>query len=285
VDVTNKNRQLAALDSTVGAPKAAVLAARCRDINPDLELDVRRAFLGPDGAADALLRPGGPAGPCAYDYVVDCIDSVAPKRDLIVAAVAAGARVASSMGAGGRLDPSRVRVCDLSQTYGDPLAANMRKQLRKRGVVAGVAVAWSDEPVRPGSLMEAAERSKFKRSFYGTCAYMPALFGLSLAAWVVADATGNAIGGGYAPLAPSVGEHAATIAAAKAAKRNAARARSAAATAAAAATGQPPAAAKLPAAAAAAPQPPRPGQPAAAPFAWAAGLEAGVGMGLDGTGL
>lgn len=157
VDATNRNRQLIALRSTVGRPKAEVLAERLLDVNPALRLTALQRFLDPEGAAALLVRPPQegeeppppapphlhphphphPAPPPTphYDYVLDCIDSIAPKVALIAAAARAGSRVVSAMGAGGRVDPSRVRLVDAAHTQGDALGRAVRKGLKKSGVV------------------------------------------------------------------------------------------------------------------------------------------------------
>lgn len=118
-----------------------------------------------------------------YHYVIDCIDSVAPKQALLLAGHAAGVHVVSSMGAGGRLDPSRVRLADISATYNDAFAAVVRKGLRKSGVTSGITVVFSDELARPASL--ALTEQKYKKSYFGTCSYIPALFGLYIASHVI----------------------------------------------------------------------------------------------------
>jgi tRNA A37 threonylcarbamoyladenosine dehydratase len=176
VDTTNRNRQLPALRSSVGQRKAEVVAARLRDINPQLRLTVKQEFLDPLAAA-ALVQEQ------TYDYVIDCIDSVAPKQALLLAGHAAGAHVVSSMGAGGRLDPSRVRLADISETYNDAFAAVVRRGLRKAGVGRGITVVFSDELAKPASL--ALTQQQYKKSYFGTSSYIPGLFGLYIASHVI----------------------------------------------------------------------------------------------------
>lgn len=178
VDLTNTNRQLPALHSTVGTPKTEVMARRMRDINPDLELRVIQQFLDPE-AVQELITP-------EFDYVFDCIDSIQPKQYLIVACKQKGVRVISSMGAGGRLDPSKVQVADISKTYNCPFAQQMRKGLRRKGVKGGVTAVFSSELVDKNTCM-LTDGSNFKRSFYGTISYIPALFGLYMASVVIRE--------------------------------------------------------------------------------------------------
>ncbi len=176
VAASNINRQLPALLSTVGRPKAEVMAERIRDINPDCRLTLITDFLTPANIP-ALL-------PADVDYVVDCIDSLNCKVALIVEAHVRGLRVASSMGAGNKLDPTRVKVSDISETEVDPLARVARKRLRKRGVNGGVLVVWSDEAGRPPRPPEPVSQGR-ARAVNGTIAYLPPLFGLMLAGVVV----------------------------------------------------------------------------------------------------
>lgn len=178
VDITNTNRQLPALHSTVGRPKTEVMAERMRDINPDLDLRVRSEFLTP-AEVKSLISP-------EFDYVFDCIDSIQPKQYIIVACKQQGVRVVSSMGAGGRTDPSSVRVADISETFNCPFAQQVRKGLKRKGVRRGVTVVFSSEPVDRATMM-LSEGSRFKKSFYGTCSYIPALFGLHMASVVVRE--------------------------------------------------------------------------------------------------
>lgn len=177
VAASNINRQLPALLSTVGQPKAEVVAARIRDINPDCRLHVVREFLVPERIAEQI--------PDGLDYVVDCIDSLNCKVSLVVHAVERGVPVASSMGAGNRLDPSRIRLADISRTCVCPLASVMRKRLRKRGIAKGVLTVFSDEPGRPPLPPQPVEGRGRPRAVNGTISYMPPLFGLMLAGAVV----------------------------------------------------------------------------------------------------
>ena len=178
VDITNTNRQLPALHSTVGQAKAEVMATRIRDINPDIDLRVINSFLGPEEVRN-LITP-------EFNYVFDCIDSIQPKQDIVVTCKQKGIRVVSSMGAGGRIDPSQVRVADISETYNCPFAQQVRKGLKRKGVRRGVTVVFSSELVDISTMM-LTDGSKFKKSFYGTCSYIPALFGLHMASVVVKD--------------------------------------------------------------------------------------------------
>lgn len=176
VAVSNINRQLPALLSTVGQSKVAVMAARIRDINPDCRLSVITDFLTPDNV-DALL-------PADADYALDCIDSLNCKVALIVAAHRRGIPIAASMGAGNKLDVSRVRLADIAKTEMDPLARLVRKRLRRQGVYKGVLTVFSDEPGRPPRAPEPVFQGR-PRAVNGTLSYLPPLFGLMLAGAVV----------------------------------------------------------------------------------------------------
>jgi tRNA A37 threonylcarbamoyladenosine dehydratase len=176
VAASNINRQLPALLSTVGQRKADVMAARIRDINPACRLTMLTDFLTPENIPDLL--------PNDADYVIDCIDSLNCKIALIVTARERGLAVAASMGAGNKLDVTRVKVSDISKTEVDPLAAIVRKRLRKRGVHKGVLCAWTDEPGAAPLPPEEVSHGR-ARAVNGTISYMPPLFGLMLAGAVI----------------------------------------------------------------------------------------------------
>jgi len=179
VDPSNKNRQLVALDSTVNLPKADIMAARMRDINPELNLTVIKEFLTPDLMLD-LATP-------KFDWVIDCIDSLQPKLYFLGAAVTNGVKVASSMGAGGRVDPQKIRIAPIFETDCCRFAYKVRKGLRRKGFAnANIMAVYSEELVNRDSL-QLTDGSNFKRSYYGTISYLPALFGINLASIVIRD--------------------------------------------------------------------------------------------------
>lgn len=176
VDITNINRQLPALHSTVGQSKVELMAARLMDINPELKLTAINEFLSPERAFE-LVGPD-------FDYVLDCIDSVTPKLNLILAAKRKKVKVISNMGAGGKYEASKVKVTDISKTNYCPLAKVIRKRLKKEGISGGVKVVYSNECPDETSL-KMTDGSNFKKSFYGTNSWMPCLFGLHAAETVV----------------------------------------------------------------------------------------------------
>lgn len=177
-DPTNKNRQLTALDSTIGKNKAVVLAERIRDINPDVRLNVVEEFVLPERVWE-LLKEYKP------DYVMDCIDSVTPKLEWIVACLNLRIKIISHLGAGGKMDPSRVQVSSLKNTHNCKLASHLKKRLKKRNVdFKKVKAVFSSELQIKGSL-KMTDGSNYKRSFYGTISYMPGLFGLTGSAEVI----------------------------------------------------------------------------------------------------
>ena len=178
---SNLNRQLCGLHSTVDQKKADVMAARIRDINPACRLTVVDHFLDPD-ELPSLVQEGSDGR--GFDQVVDAIDSLSSKVALIVAALDAGVPVAASMGAGGKLDPTRIRVGDLMDSDGCPLAREVRRRLRRQGHERGVLAVWSPEPSRPPLPPEPTGRGR-PRAVNGTISYMPALFGLTLAGVVI----------------------------------------------------------------------------------------------------
>ena len=182
VDITNINRQLPALHSTVKLSKAALMEARLLDINPLLELTTINEFLNPDETTKVVNSQD-------YDYVLDCIDSITPKLHLIKAAKEKGCKVISSMGAGGKVDSMKIKYADISKTHMCPFAFYIRKRLRKEGIYDGVMSVFSEEKPVHESIKE-TDGSNYKRSFYGTISYIPALFGLNMASWVIRDVCG-----------------------------------------------------------------------------------------------
>lgn len=176
VDITNINRQLPALHSTVGQPKVTIVGDRLMDINPELQLTRIKEFLSPDRAYE-LVTP-------EYDYVLDCIDSITPKLNLIMSAKRQKVKIISNMGAGGKYEASKVRVADISKTEYCPLAKTVRKRLKKEGISKGVKVVYSVEYPDQTSL-KMTDGQNFKKSFFGTNSWIPALFGLHSAETVV----------------------------------------------------------------------------------------------------
>lgn len=177
VDTTNINRQLPALHSTIGKAKVEVVAERLLDINPQLNLKPIHEFLTPNRMAEVITAE-------PIHYILDCIDSVTPKIELIKAAKRKKIKIISAMGAGGKTDPKQVVVKDLSKTINCFLAKQVRKRLRKERINKGVKCVFSTELQQEDSL-KLTDGTGYKRSFYGTVSFMPALFGLYAAAEVI----------------------------------------------------------------------------------------------------
>lgn len=184
VAASNINRQLIALHSTIGADKTAVLGDRLLDINPDLQLIRKKIYLK-DEEIDRLLDEA------KYDYVVDAIDTLAPKVALIKGALDRGFPLVSSMGAGAKTDPGLVKVADISKTNYCPLAHMLRKRLHKLGIRSGFDAVFSTEIVREGSMILCEEQNK--KSNVGTISYMPAVFGCFAASVVVRGLLGEPV--------------------------------------------------------------------------------------------
>lgn len=176
VGETNLNRQIIALRSTVGQPKARLFQDRFRDINPDCRVDAIQEFIRDDRMVDLLEAD-------RYDCVVDCIDTLAPKVFLLYHSHRLGYPTVSSMGSGGKLDPSQVHSCDIAQSNTCPLAAMVRKRLHHLGVYSGIRVVFSTEKIPPHAMFE--DRSDNHLTTIGTISYMPPLFGCFMAAEVV----------------------------------------------------------------------------------------------------
>lgn len=182
VSVSNINRQLVALHSTIGRSKCDIMAERLRDINPEIELTVVNRFIK-DSETDALLDSA------KFDYVVDAIDTLSPKLALIHGALERGIPLVSSMGAGAKTDPTLMEIKDISKTHHCPLAHMLRKRLHKIGIKRGFWAVFSPEPVREGAMILCEEQNK--KSNVGTISYIPALFGIGCASVVIRDLIGE----------------------------------------------------------------------------------------------
>ena len=180
VGPSNLNRQIVALHSTLGLPKVEVAAARIRDINPDCDVVARRVFFTPETAGQFDFT--------RYDYVVDAIDTVAGKIQLIEQSKAAGTPIICAMGAGNKLDPTRFEVADLSHTTVCPLARVVRRECRRRGI-EGVRVVYSRE--EPAEVSPAGASGE--KPAPGSTAFVPAVAGLILAGEVVKAIAGGTV--------------------------------------------------------------------------------------------
>jgi len=177
VQASNINRQLIALHSTIGHSKADLMLARLKDINPNADITVFTDYVK-DKAIYALLDAN-------YDYVIDAIDTLSPKVYLIVHATNKGFPMVSAMGAGGKLDPTKIKVADLSQTFNCRFAYDIRKRLRRLGITTGIKAVFSDELVESSVIQAVDDRNK--KSTVGTISYMPAVFGCVCASVAIRD--------------------------------------------------------------------------------------------------
>lgn len=182
VDPTNRNRQLPALATTHGMPKAQLMAERLLAINPELKLDVIQEFVTPEMVKEQLARKP--------DYLIDAIDSLTPKLTFIQLALETRIPMVSSMGAGAKLDPTRLEVVDISKTYNCPFAQQIRKRLKSVGIRKGLKVVFSPEEIIKESLM-LTDGSNYKKSAYGTISYMPATFGAVTASVAIRELMAN----------------------------------------------------------------------------------------------
>ena len=174
VSVSNLNRQIIALRSTVGQDKVSVLAARMRDINPDVVINEHKVFYLPDNADDFDLNQ--------YDYVVDAVDTVAAKIELAVRCEQLNVPLIAAMGAGNKLDPSKLQIADVYKTSVCPLARAMRTTLRKKGVKRLTVAYSTEEPLRP---VEAIDNGGMRKDVPGSMAFVPSAMGLLIASHVV----------------------------------------------------------------------------------------------------
>lgn len=178
---TNRNRQLAALKSTEGLAKAEVMGQRLRDINPDIKLKVIQEYIKDERMEEVLNED--------FDYVVDAIDTLSPKIFLLYHSLQRKFPVVSSMGAGGKFDPSKIIITDISETTDCSLARILRKRLHRLGVREGITAVFSPETIDKNKII-ATNGEQNKASIVGTISYMPAAFGIACASVVIRDLAG-----------------------------------------------------------------------------------------------
>ncbi|MFN8240111.1 MAG: tRNA threonylcarbamoyladenosine dehydratase [Bacteroidales bacterium] len=181
VHPSNRNRQLPALISNEGKLKAEVMGARLRDINPDLDLTVIAEYIKDERMIE-ILEAG-------FDYVVDAIDTLSPKVFLIFHSLRLGYPVVSSMGAGGKFDPTSIRISDISETTDCTLARILRKRLHRLGIREGFRAVYSPELVDKSRIIE-TDGEQNKKSVVGTISYMPAAFGIACSSVVIRELAG-----------------------------------------------------------------------------------------------
>ncbi|MBP6023694.1 tRNA threonylcarbamoyladenosine dehydratase [Ferruginibacter sp.] len=179
VDPTNRNRQLPALATNHGQSKANIMAERLKAINPELELQVIKSFINPEMVTELFTNKP--------DYIIDAIDSITPKLTFIKMAYENKMPMVSSMGAGGKLDPTKLQVVDISKTYNCPFAQQIRKVLKRQyNIRRGIKVVFSPEEANKESLI-LTDGKNYKKSAYGTVSYLPAVFGAVCASVVIND--------------------------------------------------------------------------------------------------
>jgi tRNA A37 threonylcarbamoyladenosine dehydratase len=178
VHTTNRNRQLPALESTEGLAKAEVMGKRLKDINPEINLTVVQEYLKDEKMTDVLDM--------GFDYVVDAIDTLSPKIFLIYHTLQRKYPLVSSMGAGGKYDPTRICISDISETTDCTLARILRKRLHRLGIREGFTAVYSNEVIDKSKII-AASGEPNKASIVGTISYMPAAFGIACASVVIRD--------------------------------------------------------------------------------------------------
>ncbi len=177
VNESNINRQLPSLHSTLGKNKAEVVGNRLLDINPELQLSVLNEFLQDERTEELILST-------PFHFIVDAIDTLSPKIFLIYHAMYNKIPIISSMGAGAKVDPSKVKIADISETINCGLARSVRKRLRHKNVRRGVPVVFSTELPNSGAIID-VDTEAYKRTTAGTVSYMPAIFGCYLASYVI----------------------------------------------------------------------------------------------------
>lgn len=183
VAVSNINRQIIALHSTVGHDKVDVARERIMDINPECKVEVHKCFYLPETASEFDFS--------AYDYVIDAIDTVTAKIDIIMKCTELGTHVISSMGTGNKLDPTKLVVTDIYKTEVDPLAKVMRRELKKRGVKKLKVVYSTETPIKTSEVAELIKDNQ--RPAPGSIAFVPSVAGLIIAGEVIRDLAGATV--------------------------------------------------------------------------------------------
>ncbi len=172
----NINRQLQALHSTMGQSKAILMQNRLKDINPGVNIVTLTEFLKEDRIVELLTLN-------KFDFIADAIDSVSPKISLIYNAINFHIPIISAMGAGGKIDISKIEIIDISKTYQCTLAKVVRKRLKDMGIKKGLPVVFSSETVRKESIVLVDEENK--KSSLGTISYLPAVFGCYMTQYII----------------------------------------------------------------------------------------------------
>lgn len=167
-NITNLNRQIGALHSTLGMSKAEVIKARLLDINPDVEVNAIQEYLKEDKMKSVIYAK-------KYSYIVDAIDTFSPKTYFIYHVLQSGQKLVSSMGSGGKTRPEDIRIADFSETYECRLAYMLRKRLRRKNVHGGFKAVFSVEKLNKNAVIRVEEENK--KSNVGTISYMPSVFG------------------------------------------------------------------------------------------------------------
>jgi len=183
VQESNINRQLPATHQTIGQKKSRVLEQRYLDINPTLKLHVIDEYIFDHAMNDLVCQS-------KFDYVLDAIDTLSPKVNLIMSCVQNQIPIVSSMGAGARIDPSLVKISDVSKSFNDPLAFKVRKALHREGIFKGFKVVFSSELPNKQAI-QLVENEQNKKTTAGTVSYMPAIFGLYCASVIIREITGT----------------------------------------------------------------------------------------------
>jgi len=178
IHLSNLNRQLLALESTQNQEKALLMQERLININPLLKLTVIREYITEERIKEILKMN--------YNYVVDAIDTLSPKVDLIFESLKKNHPIISSMGTGGKMDATLIQVADISKTYNDSLARMIRKRLHRKGIYSGFKVVFSPEKINPSAVI-LTDNELNKKTTVGTISYMPAIFGNFIASVVIRD--------------------------------------------------------------------------------------------------